>query len=128
MMPHVQFCDRMDLALAMADLVICRAGAVTLAEVTAMGCPALMLPYPYHRDRHQWHNAQILADAQGGIIVEDYKDNVERTSAQLYQAIMPLMEKDQIRDQYSRQCQQLGKLDAAQRIASWIVGQLDDDQ
>ena len=56
------FLARMELALAAADLVICRGGAMTMAEVAALGRPALVVPYPWHRDRHQELNAAPLVE------------------------------------------------------------------
>src|SRR5690606_12673881 len=44
---------------AAADLVVCRGGGCTGSELTASGRPALVVPYPHHRDRHQWHNASV---------------------------------------------------------------------
>jgi len=46
-----------------ADIVICRAGATSIAELMALGKPALLIPYPYASDDHQAKNAQALVDA-----------------------------------------------------------------
>jgi len=46
-----------------ADIVICRAGATSIAELMALGKPALLIPYPYAADDHQAKNAQALVDA-----------------------------------------------------------------
>lgn len=54
---------------ALADLVICRAGATTVAELTAMGKPALFIPYPHAADQHQALNARVLADAGAAEII-----------------------------------------------------------
>jgi len=121
----LEFCDRMELAYSAADVVVCRAGAVTLAEVTAMGLPAVMLPYPYHRDQHQRRNAEVLAGAGAGVLVVDEAENVERTSAQLYEALIPLISDEEARRRYSQCSQALGKLDAAKQIAQWIVNELE---
>ena len=56
----IPFLAQMELALAAADLVICRGGAMTMAEVGALARPALVVPYPWHRDRHQEKNAESL--------------------------------------------------------------------
>ena len=56
------FIDKMDDAYARADLVLCRAGATTVAELTAFGKAALLIPYPYAIYDHQRWNAQVLAD------------------------------------------------------------------
>lgn len=65
------YCDHMEWVWAAADLVISRAGASALAELTALGVPSLLMPYPHHRDQHQRRNAQILADVGAAKIVED---------------------------------------------------------
>ena len=57
------FIERMDDAYGWADLVICRAGALTVAELAATGVAALLVPFPHAVDDHQTHNAQWLVDA-----------------------------------------------------------------
>ena len=60
---------------AAADLVVCRAGATTVAELTALGKPAIFIPYPHAADDHQRHNARILAEQGAGeMIVEEALD------------------------------------------------------
>ncbi|MFN0207224.1 MAG: undecaprenyldiphospho-muramoylpentapeptide beta-N-acetylglucosaminyltransferase [Planctomycetota bacterium] len=58
-------------AYAAADLAICRTGAATVAELGALGLPSIGIPYPHHRDRQQYRNAELLG---GGIIVIDERE------------------------------------------------------
>ncbi len=57
------FIERIGIAYSWADLIICRAGATTLAEITAIGKPAICIPFPYAADAHQDLNAKTLCDA-----------------------------------------------------------------
>jgi UDP-N-acetylglucosamine--N-acetylmuramyl-(pentapeptide) pyrophosphoryl-undecaprenol N-acetylglucosamine transferase len=65
------FLDRMELAYAVADLVIARAGATTIAEVAACGVPAVLVPYPYATGRHQEANARALQRSGGATVLLD---------------------------------------------------------
>lgn len=65
------FIDDMPAAFAWADLVICRAGASTIAELAAAGCAALLVPYPHAVDDHQTRNAQYLVDAGAALLVPE---------------------------------------------------------
>jgi UDP-N-acetylglucosamine--N-acetylmuramyl-(pentapeptide) pyrophosphoryl-undecaprenol N-acetylglucosamine transferase len=67
----VPFVDRMDLAYAAADLAVSRAGAITVAELTAAGVPALMVPLPHATADHQAANARAVAAGGGAVVVED---------------------------------------------------------
>ena len=68
---HVaQYLERIDLAFACADLVICRAGAGTVCELTALGLPAVYVPLPIGNGEQRF-NAQPVVAADGGIIVND---------------------------------------------------------
>jgi UDP-N-acetylglucosamine--N-acetylmuramyl-(pentapeptide) pyrophosphoryl-undecaprenol N-acetylglucosamine transferase len=58
-------------ALATADLVLCRGGASTVAELEATGRPAVVVPYPHHADRQQWRNAQPLVARGAAVLVEE---------------------------------------------------------
>ncbi|TJZ77425.1 undecaprenyldiphospho-muramoylpentapeptide beta-N-acetylglucosaminyltransferase [Chitiniphilus eburneus] len=64
------FIDDMAGAYRDADLVICRAGAVTVAELAAAGAPSVLVPYPYHKDQQQLRNARFIADAGGALLLE----------------------------------------------------------
>jgi UDP-N-acetylglucosamine--N-acetylmuramyl-(pentapeptide) pyrophosphoryl-undecaprenol N-acetylglucosamine transferase len=70
--PYVvlQFVDRMDLAYAAADLVVCRAGANTVTEVAAVGLPAVFVPLPIGNGEQEL-NARPVVDAGGGLLVRD---------------------------------------------------------
>jgi UDP-N-acetylglucosamine--N-acetylmuramyl-(pentapeptide) pyrophosphoryl-undecaprenol N-acetylglucosamine transferase len=65
------FLDRMELAYAAADLVVGRAGATTVAEVTTCGLPAVLVPYPHATAHHQDANAAAVAVAGGAVVVAD---------------------------------------------------------
>ena len=72
----------MSLKMAAADLVICRSGAMTLAELTRIGVPAILIPSPNVTDEHQYKNAKVLADADAAIIIEEKDfDGVSVTNA-----------------------------------------------
>ena len=61
----------MPTALRWADLAVCRAGAMTLAELAAAGRPAILVPFPHATDDHQLHNARALAAAGAALVLED---------------------------------------------------------
>ncbi|MFL5767539.1 MAG: undecaprenyldiphospho-muramoylpentapeptide beta-N-acetylglucosaminyltransferase [Actinomycetota bacterium] len=65
------FVERIDLALAVADLAVCRSGATTVAEITCCGVPAILVPYPHHKDRQQELNARILQRDGAGVVLSD---------------------------------------------------------
>jgi UDP-N-acetylglucosamine--N-acetylmuramyl-(pentapeptide) pyrophosphoryl-undecaprenol N-acetylglucosamine transferase len=65
----VEYIDDVGLGLRTSRLVLCRGGASTLAEIAAAGTPAVVVPYPHHKDQHQRANAEALAE--GVVIVEE---------------------------------------------------------
>ncbi|MBN1491985.1 MAG: UDP-N-acetylglucosamine--N-acetylmuramyl-(pentapeptide) pyrophosphoryl-undecaprenol N-acetylglucosamine transferase [Phycisphaerae bacterium] len=86
----LSFTDHMAEAMVAADLAVSRAGASTLAELTAAALPSVLLPYPFHRDQHQLHNAEVLRDAGAAVIVPDRIDVVANAPA-LADALLGLM-------------------------------------
>ncbi|KQV23681.1 MULTISPECIES: glycosyltransferase [unclassified Kitasatospora] len=83
----VPYLDRMDLAYAAADLVVCRAGSATVAELASVGVPAVLVPYPHAPHDHQTHNARVLTDAGAGLLLPD----AECTTARLAALVEPLL-------------------------------------
>ncbi|NEB47863.1 glycosyltransferase, partial [Streptomyces sp. SID339] len=83
----VPYLDRMDLSYAAADLVVCRAGSATVAELAATGVPAVLVPYPHAPGDHQTHNARVLSDAGAGLLLPD----AETTADRLAQLVGPLL-------------------------------------
>jgi UDP-N-acetylglucosamine--N-acetylmuramyl-(pentapeptide) pyrophosphoryl-undecaprenol N-acetylglucosamine transferase len=65
------FIDEMNIAYSAADLVVCRAGATSLAELTVLGIPAILVPYPHAAADHQTKNAVALADAGAARLLRD---------------------------------------------------------
>ena len=95
-----------------ADLVICRAGATTVAEVTAMGKPAIFIPYPFAADDHQRMNAQSLVD-QGAaeMILEE-----DLTGELLAERILYFESHPEVLNAMADRARAFGKPDAARRI------------
>jgi UDP-N-acetylglucosamine--N-acetylmuramyl-(pentapeptide) pyrophosphoryl-undecaprenol N-acetylglucosamine transferase len=87
----VPYLSRMDLAYAAADLVVCRSGAMTVAEVSAVGLPAVYVPLP-HGNGEQELNARPVVAAGGGFIVAD----VDLTPQVVIETVVPLL-KDRAR-------------------------------
>ena len=67
----VEFIDDMNAAYQWADLVVCRAGALTVAELSAAGVASILIPYPYAVDDHQYANAQFLEQAGAAKIIRE---------------------------------------------------------
>jgi UDP-N-acetylglucosamine--N-acetylmuramyl-(pentapeptide) pyrophosphoryl-undecaprenol N-acetylglucosamine transferase len=66
----LEYCDRMDLAYAAADLVVARSGANTVCELTAVGLPAVYVPLPVGNGEQRL-NAAAVIEAGGGLLVDD---------------------------------------------------------
>ena len=65
------YIDRMDLLYAVADLLLCRSGASTLAELTILGVPSILVPYPHAAAGHQEANARVLEQRGAAVLVQD---------------------------------------------------------
>ena len=74
----VPFIDDMPAAFGRADLIVCRAGASTLAELAAAGKASILIPFPYAADDHQMRNARAMADAGAARVVADAEWEGER--------------------------------------------------
>ena len=108
----VAFIESMDTAYAAADLVICRAGATTVAELTALGKPAIFVPYPYAADDHQRANAEVLVQAGAALMILDTELSMERVS----QAIQSLMQDPDRLKAMAQAAAALGKADATTAV------------
>ncbi|NQY51204.1 MAG: undecaprenyldiphospho-muramoylpentapeptide beta-N-acetylglucosaminyltransferase [Piscirickettsiaceae bacterium] len=67
----VEFIDDMAASYSWADLVICRAGALTIAELSAIGVASILIPYPYAVDDHQTHNASVLVKVGAAQLIQE---------------------------------------------------------
>ncbi|MEK6676648.1 MAG: UDP-N-acetylglucosamine--N-acetylmuramyl-(pentapeptide) pyrophosphoryl-undecaprenol N-acetylglucosamine transferase [Planctomycetota bacterium] len=117
------FTDHMAEALGLADLVISRAGASTLAEITALGKASILMPYPFHKDNHQRANADCLVRASAALCLTDRVD-ASKNASLLGDALATLMTNSQLRDDMSACARQLGRPDSSTRIAHEIARQI----
>lgn len=109
------FIDRMDYAYAISDLVVCRAGATTIAELTRLGKPAILVPYPHAAANHQTENARALSESGAVVIVYDHEAHDK-----LLGAITGLIESGNL-GQMGEKCRRLGKPEAATVIANHVI-------
>lgn len=109
------FIDRMDYAYAVSDLVLCRAGATTLAELTRLGKPALLVPYPHAAANHQVENAKTMLEASAAEILYDYE-----VSEKLLSVLLNLIESTKL-EQMSKESKKLGKPNSAREIAQRVI-------
>ena len=108
----VAFIDDMARAYAAADLVICRAGAVTIAELSAGGMASILVPFPHAVDDHQTANARFLADRGAALLLPQRELTAERLAALIRSLDRPkLLE-------MAKQARALGKPDAARLVAA----------
>jgi UDP-N-acetylglucosamine--N-acetylmuramyl-(pentapeptide) pyrophosphoryl-undecaprenol N-acetylglucosamine transferase len=108
----VPFLFEMPKALRSADLVVSRAGAMTLAELTVCGKPAVLIPLPHAIYQHQAHNARVLEDAGGAVVLPQQELTGERLAHEVA-ALLRDPERLRVMGERSRD---MGKPDAAQAI------------
>jgi UDP-N-acetylglucosamine--N-acetylmuramyl-(pentapeptide) pyrophosphoryl-undecaprenol N-acetylglucosamine transferase len=113
------FDDMSDL-LAAADLVVGRSGAVSVAEYAAAGVPSICMPYPYHKDRHQYLNAGKLVEAGAAVIVDDLPDAKERAEW-LWEELEELMKDESKRNEMKKNCESIANKQASSRIAQRLL-------
>ena len=102
----------MDVAMAAADLVICRAGASTVSELTALGVPALIVPSPYVTNNHQEKNARALEEAGGAVVLTE----AESSGQKLFETACQILRDDSRRADMAKHMAALGIRDATERI------------
>lgn len=110
------FIDNMAQAYRWADLVLCRAGALTIAELAAVGVASILVPYPYAVDDHQTGNAAYLVDAGAAVLLPQSEMNPQ----QLQQQLQLLQQPQRLQDM-ARRARDKAIPDAAQRVADCCV-------
>jgi len=105
------FIDDMARAYAESDLVICRAGAMTVAELSAAGAPSVLVPFPHAVDDHQTANARFLADAGAAILLPQ-----RELSPQALSALLRSLNRERLLEMAGK-ARALGKPGAARIVA-----------
>jgi UDP-N-acetylglucosamine--N-acetylmuramyl-(pentapeptide) pyrophosphoryl-undecaprenol N-acetylglucosamine transferase len=112
----VDYLERMDLAYAAADLALCRAGAVTVAELSAVGLPGAFVPLPIGNGE-QRRNALPVVDVCGGLLVED----AELDAGWITRQLVPLLTDPAALVGYARHAAAAGVPDADDRLADIVL-------
>jgi UDP-N-acetylglucosamine--N-acetylmuramyl-(pentapeptide) pyrophosphoryl-undecaprenol N-acetylglucosamine transferase len=107
------FIDDVAEAYAWADLVVARAGALTVSELAAAGVGAILVPYPYAIDDHQMKNAGVFSDAGACVVLAE----AELEQGQLSQELERLLSDRELVAQMAQRCHQLMHKDAALQLA-----------
>ncbi len=103
-------------AYAVSHLAICRSGATTIAELTALGLPAILIPYPYATGKHQYENARVLqAKGAAHLFLEN-----NLTVDKLKKLIISLIEDKDLLKQMSRRSKRLGRPQATREMVELI--------
>ena len=110
-----EFINDVDVAYAWADLVICRAGAMTIAELMAAGRPAILVPYPYAAGDHQTRNAKYMVNAEAAILIADDQINTQKFTQQ----ILSLLQSPEKRALMSTNARELYRPTAAEQVADF---------
>ncbi|MFN8076340.1 MAG: undecaprenyldiphospho-muramoylpentapeptide beta-N-acetylglucosaminyltransferase [Kineosporiaceae bacterium] len=112
----VEYLDRMDLAYAVADLVVCRAGSGTVSELTALGLPAAYVPLPIGNGEQRL-NAEPVVRAGGGLLVDD----AGCTPAWVKDTLVPLVADPQRLSAMGRASAEFGVRDGDERLADLVA-------
>jgi len=107
----------MGAAYALADLVICRGGASSVAECLALGKPAVFVPYPWHRDGHQARNAQAAARSGAAVVVEQENLDVACVGGLLRRYLIAPAERQRMADLAAA----MGRPAAARSMAAHLL-------
>lgn len=112
-----EYIQDMGVLMRAADLVVCRAGASTISELTALGVPAVIIPSPNVTNNHQESNARVLEEAGGAVMI------LERDSSGdlLYETACDILGSPQRRREMSAAMSQLGAIDAAEKIYAAVM-------
>jgi UDP-N-acetylglucosamine--N-acetylmuramyl-(pentapeptide) pyrophosphoryl-undecaprenol N-acetylglucosamine transferase len=113
----VPFIDDVAQALAEADLVVARAGAGTIAEITAVGRPSLLIPFPHAADDHQARNAEALARAGAAVCLRQEQADVARLASEIDR----LLTDPTARRVMAAAAATRGRSDAARQVASDLL-------
>ena len=113
----VDFIDDMGDAYAAADVVVCRAGATSIAELTALGKPSVLVPYPHATRDHQMHNARALAQVGGAQVIEDG----DLTARRLVDAVEPWIADAAAGRSAADAARAFGRRDAAEQVARLVL-------
>ncbi len=111
----VPYADRMELAYAAADLVVCRSGANTVCELTAVGLPAVYVPLPIGNGEQRLNATDVVA-AGGGVLVDD----AELTPSWVTEGLVPLAADGDRLDAMARAAASVGQRDADDRLADLV--------
>ncbi|MEY2341939.1 undecaprenyldiphospho-muramoylpentapeptide beta-N-acetylglucosaminyltransferase [Acidithiobacillus sp. IBUN Pt1247-S3] len=115
------FIDDVAGALSWADLAICRAGAATVAELSAAGLGSLLIPFPFAVDDHQAANARFLEDAGAARMLR--QEGLD--AAQLRSILLPLLQDPQLRLRWAEAARRQARVHAAQEVAAACGGLTD---
>lgn len=113
----VAYLDRMDLAYAAADITVCRAGSGTVAELSHVGLPAVLVPYPSAAHDHQSFNAQALVDVGAAVMIPDSDVTADR----LEQVLTPILADPARLAAMAAAAHQTVHATAARDLARWVL-------
>lgn len=117
-----QYIDNMDECLAACDLVVSRAGAITLSEVQAKGRPAVLIPSPFVAENHQYHNAMSMVNKKAAKLIEQ----ADLTGELLIETVDSMLTDKSVLEEYRRNAQKMAITDANERIYQTIKEVLAD--